>query len=213
MDCWISGWEIGSGVGQSFLPGWSVGRGYYSFSEPSPHKATEPAGRYHIWDSINLAHTVYPGDSLRPNPAPPNFQGHPSCFQWLFPMNDLSWSMLQIFLTSLKQATSGLSERCTSHLVAPGLSLAAAGLGSQLGLAWPPPSPAQEVAFCRSLCSLCCETLNRIQAVADLGHANGKQSSATMGGCTQLTQWAPLEYPAWVVGEAVPLDSIRNILH
>ena len=51
--------------------------------------------------------------------------------------------MLQIFLNFLKQAAYG--ELCTSHshYVTPGLALAAARLGSQLGLAWAPPSPAQ----------------------------------------------------------------------
>ena len=33
-------------------------KGHCFFSEPSPHRTTEPAGGCHIWDSINLANTV-----------------------------------------------------------------------------------------------------------------------------------------------------------
>ena len=47
-------------------------------------------------------------------------------------------------------------------------------------------------------------TLDRTQSVADLGCANSDQGSVTTGECTQPTQWVHLEYPAWVIGEAVP---------
>ena len=80
-------------------------------SEPSLLRATEPAGRCHIWDSYQPGShcSPHPGDSLRP--CPTNSQGHPSCFQWLFHMNGLSWLMLQIFLNSLKLVVaSGFSE-------------------------------------------------------------------------------------------------------
>ena len=71
----------------------------------------------------------------------------------------------------------------------------------------------QVAAIYRLLCSLCCVTPDRIQAVADLGHANSNQGSTTRGGCTQPTQWAHLKYPAWVIGEAVPLDRIGHLLY
>ena len=51
--------------------------------------------------------------------------------------------MFQTLLKSVKQAASGLTMPHTSHYVAPGLVLVAAGLGLQLGLAWAPPSPEQ----------------------------------------------------------------------
>ena len=59
--------------------------------------------------------------------------------------------MLQTFLKSLKQAASGLSVSHTSCSVAPGLTLAAAGLGSQLGFYWAPPNAALVAAIYRSL--------------------------------------------------------------
>ena len=40
----------------------------------------------------------------------------------------------------------------------------------------------------------------------DLGCANRNQCSTTTAGYTQPTQWVYLEYPAWVIEEAVPLD-------
>ena len=84
-------------------------------------------------------------------------------------MNVLSSLMLQTFLKSLKQAASGLSVPHTSHQVAPGTAVAAAGLGSQLGLAWAHPSLVQVVAICRWLYSSCQMALGRTQAMADLG--------------------------------------------
>ena len=41
---------------------------------------------------------------------------------------------------------------------------------------------------------------------------NSNQNS-TRGGCTQPTWRAHLKYPAWVIGEAVPLDSTGHLLH
>ena len=43
--------------------------------------------------------------------------------------------------------------------------------------------------------------------------ANSNQGSTTRGGCTQLTQRVYLEYPAWVIGEAMPLDPTGHLLH
>ena len=43
--------------------------------------------------------------------------------------------------------------------------------------------------------------------------ANSNQGSTTGGGCTQPTHRAHLEYPAWVIGEAVPLDPTGHLLH
>ena len=79
---------------------------------PSP---TEPAGRQHIWISINLAITVCPTLVIPETLTPPNLWAHLSCFQWLFHMNGLSWPMLQIFLKSLKFTASGLSMPHTSY--------------------------------------------------------------------------------------------------
>ena len=88
--------------------------------------------------------------------------------------------------------------------MASGQSLPAASLDSQVGLTWAPLRPAQVVAICRSLCSLCCVTPDRTQALADLGYANSNQDSTTIGGHTQSTWRTHLEYPAWVIGEGVP---------
>ena len=64
LSCSATGWELKG----SFLPDKSAGRGHCSFSEPSPNRVTEPAGRCCIWDSINLAHSLsHSGDSLRPH--------------------------------------------------------------------------------------------------------------------------------------------------
>ena len=43
--------------------------------------------------------------------------------------------------------------------------------------------------------------------------ANSNQGSTTRGGCTQPTQRVHLEYPGWVIGEAVPLDPSGHHLH
>ena len=43
--------------------------------------------------------------------------------------------------------------------------------------------------------------------------ANSNQGSATRGHCTQWIQRAHLEYPAWVIGEAVPLDPKGHLIH
>ena len=42
---------------------------------------------------------------------------------------------------------------------------------------------------------------------------NSNQGSATRGGYTQPTQRAHLEYPAWVIEEAVLLDITGHLLH
>ena len=139
-----------------------------------------PYLRLHQPGSLCLPQT---GDSLRP--CPTQLLGQLKCFPWLFRMNGFSLPMIQIFLNYVKQVAPGLSEPCTSCYIAPGLALAAACLGSQLGLTCAPPSSAQEAAICRSLCSLCCMTLDRTQAVADLGYANSNQGSTTRGGCIQ----------------------------
>ena len=110
LICPASGRELGG----SFLPDRSADRGHFSFSESSLHRATEPADGRPIWDSNNLAHTVCPTLVIPWGPAPPKFWAHPSCFQWVFHPNGLSWPMLQIFLNSLKQATSGFSKPCNS---------------------------------------------------------------------------------------------------
>ena len=39
------------------------------------------------------------------------------------------------------------------------------------------------------------------------------QGSTTRRGCTQPTRRSHLEYPAWVIGVAVPLDLIGHLLH
>ena len=43
--------------------------------------------------------------------------------------------------------------------------------------------------------------------------ANSNQGSTTRRECTQPTQRAHLEYPAWVIGEAVPLDPTGHPQH
>ena len=43
--------------------------------------------------------------------------------------------------------------------------------------------------------------------------ANSSQSSTTKGGCTQPTERVHIEYPAWVIGEAVPLDPTGHLLY
>ena len=97
--------------------------------------------------------------------------------------------------------------------MAPGPELTTAGLGSQLGLVWSPPSPAQVAAICRSFCSLCCVTPDGTQVVTDLGCANSNQGSTTTGRCSQPAWRAHLEYPAWVIGEDVPLDPTGHLLY
>ena len=42
---------------------------------------------------------------------------------------------------------------------------------------------------------------------------NSNRGSTTRGGCTQPTQSALLKDPAWVMGEAVPLDPTGHLLH
>ena len=43
--------------------------------------------------------------------------------------------------------------------------------------------------------------------------AKSNQSWTARGGCTQPTQRVHLKYPAWVIGEAVPLDPTGHLLH
>ena len=43
--------------------------------------------------------------------------------------------------------------------------------------------------------------------------SNRNQSTTVRGGCTQPTQRAHLEYPAWVIEEAIPLDPTGHLLH
>ena len=64
--------------------------------------------------------------------------------------------------------------------------------------------PSIVAVICRSLCSLCCVNPERTKVVADLGCTNSNQGSTTTGGCTQPTQWAYREYPAWVIGRLCP---------
>ena len=61
----------------------------------------------------------------------------------------------------------GLGVPYTSCLVIPGAALVTPGLGSQLGLLWAPPRPAQLAAICRSLCSSCQVVPGRAEAVAE----------------------------------------------
>ena len=63
-----------------------------------------------------------------------------------------------------------------------------------------------------SLWLMLCEP-NRTQVVADLQCAVINQGSTTRGGCTQPIQWAYLEHPGWVIGEAVLLDPTGYLLH
>ena len=115
---------------------------------------TEIAGGT-LYETPSTCLTVCPILDFPRNPTPPKFQAHASCFQWLFHTNSLSWLMLPILLKSLKQAASGLIMPCTSHKVVPTLALAAADLGSQLGVTWAPPGPAQIAAIGRPFCSSC----------------------------------------------------------
>ena len=73
-----------------------------------PTQTWEVVG-WDIWDSTYLVHTVHL-PLVIPWVLPPNFWAYPSCFQWIFQGNGLFWFMLQIFLNSLKQTWSGLSE-------------------------------------------------------------------------------------------------------
>ena len=47
-------------LGDSFLPDRKVGRSHCPFSEPTPDRAKELTGRFHIQDSMDLANTVCP---------------------------------------------------------------------------------------------------------------------------------------------------------
>ena len=105
------------------LPGIRVWDGKASFSQTelltksivpflSPPRR-ELAGRHHFWASINLAHTVHSTLVICWDPAPPNLQAYPSCFQF-YHTNGLSWLMLQTFLKSPKQTASGLRMLPTS---------------------------------------------------------------------------------------------------
>ena len=75
----------------------------------------------------------------------------------------------------------------------PRLALAAAGFGSQLGLSWALPSPAQVAAICRLLSGLCCVTLDRTQAVEI-------KAQLQQGVCTDHTVGTPWE-PTWATGK------------
>ena len=97
-----------SGEGGIFLPGRSAGRGHCCFDEPTLHRDGKQA------PCLSLHQ---PGLHCLPSPVvlpwdlfPPNMQAPPSCFQFLYRVNVLSWLMLQTFLNSLKQAASGVSE-------------------------------------------------------------------------------------------------------
>ena len=72
--------------------------------------------------------------------------------------------------------------------MAPGLALAAASLGSQLGLSWAPPSPAQVAAIFRLLCSTFGVALDGAQVENDLGlHLSGDRRASEPSGHLQTT--------------------------
>ena len=71
---------IKAGAERQYSPDRNVGKGYCPFSEPSPHRTTELAVRCHIWDSNNLANTVWPSLEVSRSCPPPNLWAHPSCF-------------------------------------------------------------------------------------------------------------------------------------
>ena len=108
----------------------------------------------------------HPGDSLRPCltqiahplklfsvffPYEWLVLAHASDFPKIFQISSI-WPMCLYFTTS-----------------GPSPSTGRASFGSQLGLAWAPPSPAQLAAICRSLCISGRVTLRRTKVVADLG--------------------------------------------
>ena len=88
--------------------------------------------RAHIWDSINLAHTVCPTVVIPWDPALPNFQAHPRCLQWHFHMNGLTWPMHASDFPKFSQTRSIWFQWAPYLLLScPSLAIAAAGLGSQ----------------------------------------------------------------------------------
>ena len=69
----IQGKAEGSGI--------KVSRGLCPFLNPPP---TESASWCHIWDSINLANTVWAALEIPRDTAPPNIWAHPCCFSiWM----------------------------------------------------------------------------------------------------------------------------------
>ena len=67
----------GQDLGDSSLPDRKVGRGHCCFFEPSPHRATQPAGRDHIWDSITWLTLFAPSRCLSKTPPHTTYRPTP----------------------------------------------------------------------------------------------------------------------------------------
>ena len=133
-----------------------------SFDEPIPQ--SWQAGAISESPSPWLKLFPHPGDSLRLHPT--QLSGPPKLFPAAF---SYGWPVVGIVSEYPKicQKSSTWPQHALYH-VAPGLALAAASLGLQLGLTRTPPSPAQVAAVCRSLCSSSRLALGRTKQVAEL---------------------------------------------
>lgn len=110
LNCQASSW----GMKGSFLLDRSVGRGHYSFVEPSQTQHADEGSR-HIWISTNLANTVNLALVIPWDLTPSKSWVHLSHFQLTFHKKGLSWLVLKIFLKSTK-GSQNLNEH---HLASP----------------------------------------------------------------------------------------------
>ena len=92
--------SIRTRAGSSFPPDRSAGRDHCFFSEILPHRSTKPSGRSYLRLHQPNLHCL-PDLVIPSGPTTPKFWTHPSCFQWLFHTNGLSWPMFRSFLSSL----------------------------------------------------------------------------------------------------------------
>ena len=146
----------------------------------------------------------YPSDSLRPRPT--QLLGPSKLFPVAFPYKWLVLAHVSIF-PSFSQ-TSSICLRQTPYLL---LSCLRPGISSswpwlQLGFTWGPPRPVQVAAICSCFVAYAVWLWTEHNWWLTFGHARSNQGSTATRGCAQPTWLAHLEYPAWVIIEAVPLD-------
>ena len=99
LNCLASRQELGS----SFLLDSVLAEATVPFLSPPP---TEPQSQQPgtIWETQPIWLTRFAALKIPWGPVLHSFWANPTRFQRLFHMNGLSWSMLQIFLSSFKQA-------------------------------------------------------------------------------------------------------------
>ena len=140
-----------------------------------------------------------PSTWLTPFSLPPPSLGPPKLFPVAFPYECPVLAHALDFRKIFQEGSRLLhsfhrGQQLASVYSAPlAKAVVAAGLGSQLGLAWAPPCPAHVAAIHRSLCSLCWVAPGRTQVAADLGlhHPGGLRASAPRGQLQTMPGYNP----------------------